>query len=309
MSITTLYNTEQRLKSFSQALEYARDLNPLEAEIALNMEVNNDAFGIAKQFTNNISKPIYDVISTQQGLEAAKEKITEMMDDLSDHAKKTIMMVLYRAPSKLRSNASEMLSHCLKHCDEDTQGDFLVTGPFVHTDIESDDFDIESAQTALKACGKDAQDYIFETSAHEAMLNLGLYTFNVRVSKSNTGMALMREPREAVIPFDQIENDRIRAYCKAHEKDIRNSVAMLHPDLSEDILDKLEKTYQEHGFDFDREAESDNRSQEFREQIAGMTRADYWKIFLQHTAVMNAVMEIQNQAAPSPDIDNPHDHD
>ena len=308
MSITTLYNTEQSLKNFSHALEYARDLNPLAADIAMHMKAGDDSFGVVEQFANKISKPIYEVISTQQGLDAAKEKYAEMAGDLPDHAQKTVMMVLHYAPESLDRNAQDMLSHCLKHSVSDTQCDFLITGPFDHAQVESGNFDIDYAKETLAACETEAQDYIFEASAHEAMVNLGLYAFNVRVSKSNTGMALMRDPSDAVIPYDQIENDQIRAYCEEHEKDISNSVAMLHPNLSEDVLDRLETVYSEHGFTFDRETESNKRSQEFRDNIAGMTRDDYWNVFTRHANVMQAVMEVQTHT-PAPSEDNTHEHD
>lgn len=308
MSITTLYNTEQSLKNFSHALEYARDLNPLAADIALHMKAGDDSFGVVEQFTNKISKPIYEVISTQQGLDAAKEKYAEMADGLPDHAQKTVMMVLHYAPDNIRKNATDMLIDCLKHSDADTQCDFLITGPFDHTKVENGDIDPSEYKDILAACDPDTQDYIFEASAHEAMVNLGLHAFDVRVSKSNTGMALMRDPSEAVIPYDQIENDQIRAYCEDHEKDISNSVAMLHPNLSEDVLDRLEIVYSEHGFTFDREAESNKRSQDFREDIAGMTRDDYWDVFTRHTDVMQAVMEVQAENAPAPGTDNTHEY-
>ena len=309
MSITTLYNTEQSLKNFGHALEYARDLNPLAADIAMHMKAGDDSFGVVEQFANKISKPIYEVISTQQGLDAAKEKYADMADDLPDHAKKTVMMVLHYAPENIRKNANDMLTDCLRQSDADTQCDFLITGPFDHTQVESGNFDIDYAKETLAACDTKAQDYIFEASAHEAMVNLGLHAFNVRVSKSNTGMALMRDPSDAVIPYDQIENDQIRAYCEEHEKDISNSVAMLHPNLSEEVLDRLETVYSEHGFTFDREAESNKRSQEFRENIAGMTRDDYWNVFTRHANVMQAVIEVQTENTPAPGADNTHEHD
>ena len=308
MSITTLYNTEQSLKNFSHALEFARDLNPLAAEIALHMKAGQDSFGVVEKFANKISKPIYEVISTQQGLDAAKEKYAEMADDLPDHAQKTVMMVLHYAPDSVRKNATDMLTGCLTHSDADTQCDFLITGPFDYMQVESGNFDIDYAKETLAACDTDAQDYIFEASAHEAMVNLGLYAYNVRVSKSNTGIALMRDPGDAVIPYDQIENDQIRAYCEEHDKDISNSVAMLHPNLSEDVLDKLESVYHDHGFTFDRETESNKRSQEFRDNIAGMTRDDYWNVFTRHADVMQAVMEVQTDT-PAPSEDNTHEHE
>ena len=309
MSITTLYNTEQSLKNFRQALESTRDLNPLAAEIALHMTSDQDSLGIVENFANKISDPIYEVLSTQEGLSAAKEAYTKIATDLPDPAQKTIMMVLHHAPQNVRKNATDMLLHCLKHADADTQCDFLITGPFDHTKIESENFDKDYAKETLAACETDTQDYIFEASAHEAMVNLGLHAFDVRVSKSNTGMALMRDPSEAVIPYDQIENDQIRTYCEEHEKDINSSVTMLHPNLSEDLLDKLEVAYQEYGLEFDREAESNKRSQEFRENIAGMTRDDYWDVFTRHTDVMQAVMEVQAENAPAPSANNTHEYD
>ncbi len=309
MSITTLYNTEKSLKNFSDALEYTRGLNPLAADIAMHMKAGDDSFGIVEQFANNVSKPIFEVISTQQGLDAAKQKYDDAVESLPDQAQKTIMTVLFSAPEKIRRNAMDMLTHCLEHSDIDTQTDFLISAPFDHSLIENGHVDLDESRKIIAASTPEAQAYILEACTQEATTNLGLYAFNVRAPQSNTTMAMMRDPSDAVIPFDQIENDLVRAYCEDHEKQIRNSVEMLDPDLSKEVLDKLEKVYAEHNLPFDRDAENNKRSQEFRDHIAGMAREDYWEIFKGHAQVIQVILEHQAGLDLNPEAKDTHEHD
>ena len=303
MSISNIYNIEKATSEFNAAIDYIEGLDPLPLDFALYALSKKDPFGVKDIFDQNAIDPILEITNKRQGLDAAKKIISERSNELSDTTKVAIMTILFRAPETSQRHAMELLTHCMRHTDAETQEDFLLKSPFDNETIESGQFDSKKAALIMESTDPGAQDTMLKANRHEAFTYLALYAYNVSVPAQNTGIAVMKQGNNAEIPFDRIEDEQLRQYCEDHETEIRSSVKMLDPDLAEELLDRLEKLYAENGFAFDRENESKNRAQEFRDGIAGMSRDEFWQQFENYGQTISTILSTK-QKTPGLEADD-----